>query len=101
MVAIDSSRNLTYIEYNILYNTVFLELIGVSNVSSVCGYLVETTLVLYYSKLNEIYKGSFTLGNEFVYEKTGRKGVKLYQDFACPENYVIVDKLLNAKLIVN
>lgn len=101
IIGIDDKRNLVYIEFSILYNTVFRRLIGVNNVSSVCGYLVNRTMVLYYSKLNEIYKGVFLLGNEFTYEKTGRKGIKLYSDSNSPDKYVVVDKLLNTKLIVN
>ena len=101
IIGIDEKRNLVYIEFSILYNTVFRRLIGVNNVSSVCGYLVNRTMVLYYSKLNEIYKGVFLLGNEFTYEKTGRKGIKLYSDSNSPDNYVVVDKLLNTKHIVN
>lgn len=101
MAGIDTERNLIYLQYNLNNGGFIKRETGVKNVSSVCGYLINYTLVMYFSKLNEIYKGGFTNGNDFICEKTGRKGVKLYSDPLACDRYVVVDKLLNTKLIVN
>ena len=102
LLIVDERRNLKMLIVN-LQNFSREEIsLNVNAVSSACAYLNDSDeIVVLFSRLAEIYKGEFSQNGEFSYQKTGRKGIKLYAQFGVPNAVIIVDRNKSAKLIIN
>jgi hypothetical protein len=81
-----------------LFNEYNLNTFGVD---SACGFSKDGKFVIYFTKLSNVYRGSYLINSNFYYVDTGKKGVKLYSDPLACGNMVVVDKYLNAKLFTD
>ncbi len=73
--------------------------LGVEGVSSVAGVPYGDGFKIYFSRLAKIYCGEYVEGQAFNPLYTGRKGLEVYADPFVPTAFIIVDNLLNAKLV--
>ena len=102
MLTISKDNKLSIVRFNPSSNSSSVISLNVDNVQYACGFISNTEFIIYFSKLAEIYKGTFsTVDNRFVFDNTGRKGMKLYSGPFANKSYIIVDKFNNAKLITD
>jgi hypothetical protein len=102
LLLVDKNRELNLVKINLTdYKTLKINL-SVKAVMSACGYPNGNGgIIIYFSRLAEIYKGDYIEGSPFTYDKTGRKGVKLYAECNEPSAIIIVDHRKRAKLVIN
>ncbi|MBR6737842.1 MAG: hypothetical protein IKL82_05720 [Clostridia bacterium] len=54
--------------------------VNVKGATSVSGYVLNNSLVIYFVKSNELYRGVYELNGNFTYNKTGIKANRVYAD---------------------
>ncbi len=96
---IDAKKSLKTCVYNYQTKEVLHYYLGVEGVSSVAGVPYGDGFKIYYSRLAKIYCGEYLEGEEFKPYFTGRKGFEVYADAMVEDAVIIVDNLLNAKLV--
>ena len=88
---------------SLIFDTVnrygFIYDLSARGVTSVGAYPVGNGVKVIFISKNEIYSGIYSKSLVFYYEKTNRRGIKLYTDCDAPLAYVVKSALNSTKLI--
>lgn len=97
---IDLEFNLYCFTYQPSVGGTFYDL-GISGVTSVCGYKLDNGVRVYLSKANYVHVGTFIAGEKFEIEKTNRRGAKVTCEGDIQGVYLISDAYKFSKLITS
>ena len=101
IIIVTNEKRLKLLTFDLTLNTFVEYDLNIYGVDSACGFKKDGKFIVYFSKLSNVYRGSYLLNSNFYYIDTGIKGVKLYSDPLSNGNMVVVDKYLNARLFTD
>ena len=85
--------------YNLEKSSGSILRLNVQGASSICGYVSDNFVTIYFVSGGRVFKGLYQKGAKFSYELVNRRGVKVYSSPDVTNAYVISDNK-NAKLVI-
>ncbi len=100
ILGLTTEKNLVVYRVNLERCTTSSLMLNITGASSACGYSINDVFTIIFAKDGEIFKGKYVFGLPFSYERINLKGVKLVTCPSANGAFIVVDKYLNAKLVI-